>query len=982
MSEHTINTHLFASSIDRSVGAGAARSSRAQAWSVVPGPAVWPAAVAVALLVFLSAGRAEAGGTWSDPGTSVFTGNATADYTADIDFGAGCVPDICSKACDDDVPPGNCPLNGFIPNAFGWDFGRWAHAECDQQNLPGCPRTESESQAWTVVGGVGTSTAQIKWSIDADTQRNCDACIPYNINADADLNTTINLTIDTVPPGEAVDVYLAWWAVVNRWTECEAAGDDPAGIDGPPGAVPNTATLSFAVNNAPPTPLIAGVNVLDACNGPIPPNAPNAILFFPATPGLSTGVIPAHGGDTITINITGSAHATVSNGANEFKDQAWAHYQGQVLLSIDDPLPPFQNPSVPGASVNEFSVKIGSDTEMSDNTLDGNEVFEPGDTYPWFAPSLPVCGDDGVRDDALAFALDYAPQTPDCIADPQQGGTGAETCTVTLNNFDPTILNDRFDLDGTDALDVALWPSLIPSSSQPLDQPISQFASDCMYGPDPYLLISYADDLPHHYAVDLCQIPTESPSSTSQTYGSDSNEDEVMMVSTTFSLSAPQQVNFSAAAPVHSEASLHSSLAPSPDLNAPDPQVFDDDVDALDVNVNNTGQCEHWYISADKEATGVYQNIPLDPASIYQVLAAGGLVKVIDGQAHLGLPTGTDLNAFEFVWLRQCDPADPTSCQVVLGMLFSVDEFDGFGALDLMPGDETGGLDPRKIYASYLDGAHFEYATDVLDDNVDAIAASSLPFAQPTPVNTENESCGADANGGCNSSPAAFEPMACGDTIAGTAWADGGLRDTDWYEFTINQSSQITATLSSEFPGVVGLLDATNCNTPIVLAFGSADNSQVISPAGACLGPGTYVVFVATGHPDGSAVLNGYPCGSGDNDYVVSLSCVPTSCAQCGDQAAGDCCSANGTPFCDDADCCNAVCAIDPFCCQTEWDQLCADQAQQTCARGVSQLLQMLSNWGPCPNPCPPSCAWDLNGNCNVGISDLLILLSQWGQCP
>jgi hypothetical protein len=47
----------------------------------------------------------------------------------------------------------------------------------------------------------------------------------------------------------------------------------------------------------------------------------------------------------------------------------------------------------------------------------------------------------------------------------------------------------------------------------------------------------------------------------------------------------------------------------------------------------------------------------------------------------------------------------------------------------------------------------------------------------------------------------------------------------------------------------------------------------------------------------------------------------------CGDPGTGDCCEPNGTPFCDDAACCEAVCLIEPFCCTNEWDELCADLA-------------------------------------------------------
>ncbi|MEC8320109.1 MAG: hypothetical protein VX012_01780 [Planctomycetota bacterium] len=50
----------------------------------------------------------------------------------------------------------------------------------------------------------------------------------------------------------------------------------------------------------------------------------------------------------------------------------------------------------------------------------------------------------------------------------------------------------------------------------------------------------------------------------------------------------------------------------------------------------------------------------------------------------------------------------------------------------------------------------------------------------------------------------------------------------------------------------------------------------------------------------------------------------------CGDPCAGDCCLPNFTPKCDDEDCCDAVCAIDNFCCETEWDLVCASMAEST----------------------------------------------------
>ena len=61
--------------------------------------------------------------------------------------------------------------------------------------------------------------------------------------------------------------------------------------------------------------------------------------------------------------------------------------------------------------------------------------------------------------------------------------------------------------------------------------------------------------------------------------------------------------------------------------------------------------------------------------------------------------------------------------------------------------------------------------------------------------------------------------------------------------------------------------------------------------------------------------------------------------SQCG-PGSGDCASPNGTPGCDNEACCSAVCAQDPFCCKTEWDQLCADQVATLCAN----------------LPCQPAC--------------------------
>jgi len=66
-------------------------------------------------------------------------------------------------------------------------------------------------------------------------------------------------------------------------------------------------------------------------------------------------------------------------------------------------------------------------------------------------------------------------------------------------------------------------------------------------------------------------------------------------------------------------------------------------------------------------------------------------------------------------------------------------------------------------------------------------------------------------------------------------------------------------------------------------------------------------------------------------------------------------------PGCNDVRCCQTVCAVDPFCCESNWDGICGGEAQRLCAI------------------CSPSCAGDLDGRGQVDAADLAALLGQWG---
>ena len=83
---------------------------------------------------------------------------------------------------------------------------------------------------------------------------------------------------------------------------------------------------------------------------------------------------------------------------------------------------------------------------------------------------------------------------------------------------------------------------------------------------------------------------------------------------------------------------------------------------------------------------------------------------------------------------------------------------------------------------------------------------------------------------------------------------------------------------------------------------------------------------------------------------MATLGAVDGAGAQC--PGEGNCCGGGCAPGCDDDDCCESVCADDPFCCDVQWDQFCVDLALADpscpCGRGS------FACWDPAPgNPGP-----------------------------
>jgi hypothetical protein len=81
---------------------------------------------------------------------------------------------------------------------------------------------------------------------------------------------------------------------------------------------------------------------------------------------------------------------------------------------------------------------------------------------------------------------------------------------------------------------------------------------------------------------------------------------------------------------------------------------------------------------------------------------------------------------------------------------------------------------------------------------------------------------------------------------------------------------------------------------------------------------------------------DGDPCTSDSCVDGICLNEKIPGCGEgpCGNPNAGSCTVPNGSPGCDDAACCKLVCSADPYCCDTEWDFLCVDAANLNCKGG------------------------------------------------
>jgi len=353
----------------------------------------------------------------------------------------------------------------------------------------------------------------------------------------------------------------------------------------------------------------------------------------------------------------------------------------------------------PGDYRFEFSLDIGSDTELSDPFMDGDEGFDPGDVYWWQGPPVNPPGRDGFKDDMFIFGFDPFPDPPD---------PGYVT-RVPVGEGHYEMYYEYFDLDGHDQLDIDILEHQWIPQTHPLEIPIPFFDSPCIHKAE-FLMISFDDDMGPGWPAFDVPVTRPSPAGVSS-YGSTPGRDEVVGVN--LMIGGPPPFPVAGIYPIADEITVHTSLAPNPDGIEED----DDDVDSLDI-VRSQDECPYWYFSPDSEA-----HLGLDPGGIYQA-TPGMPVQVIDEFIHLGIPEETDIDAFEFVWIE--NPQQPDG-MLYLALAYSVDDDD-----PLTPWNESGGLPPNVIFGSFMTGWSFQITAEDLWDDVDALTSWEHPL-EPEP---------------------------------------------------------------------------------------------------------------------------------------------------------------------------------------------------------------------------------------------------------
>jgi hypothetical protein len=184
---------------------------------------------------------------------------------------------------------------------------------------------------------------------------------------------------------------------------------------------------------------------------------------------------------------------------------------------------------------------------------------------------------------------------------------------------------------------------------------------------------------------------------------------------------------------------------------------------------------------------------------------------------------------------------------------------------------QYGAINPNNVIPVPLD---YRLSLECAPSHVPCFACNPQPGdLVECPETPDSSNFTNDCNGGCRMEPDQFQNMVCGQTVCGVGFTyvrpDGGYRDTDWYRFSLAETSRVTLQAYADFQVDVHVSHFADCPFGSLMGgSGPACTPLTFSSAG-CLPAGDYLLLVEP------FFNGGIPS---PRPYRVTLGCNSCSC--------------------------------------------------------------------------------------------------------
>jgi hypothetical protein len=215
------------------------------------------------------------------------------------------------------------------------------------------------------------------------------------------------------------------------------------------------------------------------------------------------------------------------------------------------------------------------------------------------------------------------------------------------------------------------------------------------------------------------------------------------------------------------------------------------------------------------------------------------------------------------------------------------------------------------------------------------------PIIEPK-ATIEAEECGEYENDPCYATSGGVpQQITVGTQVVGSLGRipiAGNPRDVDVYRFSVPDTDgdgfgRVTVVFATNPKSWAAIVPDVPCATlsSALVHVGGEFCVETTSTA-VCLAAGNYRLVIGPGtFPQ---IANSEILCVPPQKYAFTIHVAPTCGFGCSSDD-GSCFIARTTPGCDQANCCNQVCAGDPYCCQQEWDVNCVAAAGNTCLSGA-----------------------------------------------